>query len=107
LPSVIQTLAPYTPSYGVAQIARSSLLGGGIDPAWLVNVVVWTAAFAGGAMLLFRLSASRIGVRPADRPHNPGSPDQPSSLEIARGSAGAGEKGEPIPVAVLGPGQGA
>jgi ABC-2 type transport system permease protein len=59
MPSVIRTLAPYTPTYGVAQIARSPLLGGGIDLAWLVSVVVWTAVFAGGAMLLFRRDTKR------------------------------------------------
>jgi ABC-2 type transport system permease protein len=59
MPSVVQTLAPYTPTYGVAQIARSPLVGGGIDPAWLVNVVVWTAVFAGCAMLLFRRDTKR------------------------------------------------
>jgi ABC-2 type transport system permease protein len=59
MPSVIQTFAPFTPTYGVAQIARSPLLGGGIDPAWLLNVVVWTAAFAGGAIFLFRRDTKR------------------------------------------------
>jgi hypothetical protein len=34
-------------------------LGGGIDPAWLLNVVLWTAAFAGAAMLLFRRDTKR------------------------------------------------
>jgi ABC-2 type transport system permease protein len=59
LPSVVQVVAPYTPTYGVAQIARSPLGGGGIDPAWLVNVFVWTAAFAIGAMILFRRDTKR------------------------------------------------
>jgi ABC-2 type transport system permease protein len=59
MPSIVQTLAPFTPTYGVAQIARSPLLGGGIDPRWLLNVVFWTAVFAGAAMLLFRRDTKR------------------------------------------------
>ena len=59
MPAAIQTIAPYTPTYGVAQIARSPLLGGGIDPTWVLNVVLWTAAFAVGATILFRRDTQR------------------------------------------------
>jgi ABC-2 type transport system permease protein len=59
MPSIVQTLAPFTPTYGVAQIARSPLLGGGIDPTWLLNVALWTAVFAGAATLLFRRDTKR------------------------------------------------
>ena len=59
MPSAVQTLAPYTPTYGVAQIARSPLLGGGIDPTWLLNVALWTAAFSVGAAILFRRDTQR------------------------------------------------
>jgi ABC-2 type transport system permease protein len=59
LPSAVQTLGPYTPAYGVAQIARSPLLGGGIDAGSLINVALWTAAFAVGAMILFRRDTQR------------------------------------------------
>ena len=60
MPPIIQTVAPFTPTYGVAQIARSPLLGGGIDPAWLLNLVLWTVVFAGAAMLLFRHDTKRV-----------------------------------------------
>jgi ABC-2 type transport system permease protein len=59
MPSIVQTLAPFTPTYGVAQIARSPLMGGGVDPAWPLNVALWTAVFAGAAMLLFRRDTRR------------------------------------------------
>jgi ABC-2 type transport system permease protein len=59
LPSAMQDVGPYSPTYGVAAIARSPLLGTGLDPTWLVNVGLWTAAFAGGAILLFRRDTER------------------------------------------------
>jgi ABC-2 type transport system permease protein len=54
LPSVMRDLAPYMPTYGVASIARFPLVGGAFDPTWLLSVVLWTAAFAAAAMILFR-----------------------------------------------------
>jgi ABC-2 type transport system permease protein len=59
LPSVMQDLAPYMPTYGVASIARSPLLGGAFDWTWLLSVVVWTAAFVVAAMALFRRDTRR------------------------------------------------
>jgi ABC-2 type transport system permease protein len=59
LPSVMQDIAPYMPTYGVAAIARFPLVGGAFDPAWLLSVVVWTAAFIGAATLLFRRDTRR------------------------------------------------
>lgn len=60
LPSVMQDIAPYMPTYGVAEIARFPLLGGAFDPTWLVSLVLWTAAFAIGAMILFRRDTRRV-----------------------------------------------
>jgi ABC-2 type transport system permease protein len=59
LPSAVQNIAPYMPPYGVAQIARYPLLGGTFDVTWIASVVLWTAAFAIGAMLLFRRDTRR------------------------------------------------
>jgi ABC-2 type transport system permease protein len=59
LPSVMQDIAPYMPTYGVASIARFPLVGGVFDPTWLLSVVVWTAAFAAAAMVLFRRDTRR------------------------------------------------
>jgi ABC-2 type transport system permease protein len=60
LPSAMQTIAPYMPTYGVAAIARFPLVGGAFDPTWLVNMVGWTVVFANGAMLLFRRDTRRV-----------------------------------------------
>jgi ABC-2 type transport system permease protein len=59
LPTGVQNIAPYMPPYGVAQIARFPLLGGAFDVTWVLSVVLWTAAFAVGAMLLFRRDTRR------------------------------------------------
>ena len=59
LPAVMQDIAPYMPTYGVAEIARFPLVGGAFDLTWLVSVALWTAAFAGAAMLLFRRDTRR------------------------------------------------
>jgi len=59
LPSVLQQIAPYMPTYGVAAIARYPLLGGAFDPAWLLSLVAWTAAFAVAAVILFRRDTRR------------------------------------------------
>ena len=60
LPSAMQTIAPYMPTYGVAAIARFPLVGGSFDPSWLVSMIGWTVVFAGGAMLLFRRDTRRV-----------------------------------------------
>jgi ABC-2 type transport system permease protein len=59
LPSVMRDVAPYVPTYGVASIARFPLVGGSFDPTWLLSVVLWTAAFAAAAMILFRRDTRR------------------------------------------------
>jgi ABC-2 type transport system permease protein len=59
LPSVMQDIAPYMPTYGVASIARFPLVGGAFDPTWLLSVVLWTASFAALAMILFRRDTRR------------------------------------------------
>jgi ABC-2 type transport system permease protein len=60
LPSAMQDIAPYMPTYGVAAIARFPLVGGDFDPTWLLSVVVWTSAFSVAAMLLFRRDTRRV-----------------------------------------------
>ncbi len=59
LPDVMQQIAPFMPTYGVAEIARYPLVGGDFNPAWLFSVVVWTLAFAGAAVLLFQRDTRR------------------------------------------------
>jgi len=60
LSHTLQDLASYTPAYGVGVLARSALLGGGVDGGAIANVVVWTALFAGGAIWRFRRDTARV-----------------------------------------------
>jgi ABC-2 type transport system permease protein len=59
LPALMQSIAPYMPTYGVAAIARYPLEGGPFDLTWLVSVVLWTAVFAAAAAFLFRRDTRR------------------------------------------------
>lgn len=59
LPSALQDIAPYMPTYGVAAIARYPLLGGTFDVTWVMSTVLWTAAFGAGAAIMFRRDTSR------------------------------------------------
>jgi ABC-2 type transport system permease protein len=59
LPSAIQDVAPYMPTYGVAQIARYPLQSGNFDWTWVLGAVIWTLVFAAGATVLFRRDTRR------------------------------------------------
>lgn len=59
MPDFVHQIAPYTPTYGVVEIARYPLLGGSFEPTWVVSVAGWTAAFAVAAALLFRRDTRR------------------------------------------------
>jgi ABC-2 type transport system permease protein len=59
-PSTIQTIAKWTPLYGLNQLVHAPLLGGGVEWTWVVNVVVWLAIFVGGAMWRFRQDTARV-----------------------------------------------
>lgn len=59
LPSAMQDVAPFMPTYGVVSIARFPLVGGAFDPTWLLSVIIWTAIFAVAAMVLFRRDTRR------------------------------------------------
>jgi len=60
LGDVFATIAKFTPVYGVGEIARYPLTQSG--NLWLaaLNVVIWTALFAGGAMWRFRRDTARV-----------------------------------------------
>ena len=60
LGTTFATIAKFTPVYGVGEIARYPLTHDG--NLWLaaLNVVVWTALFAGGAMWRFRRDTARV-----------------------------------------------
>ncbi len=60
LSHTLQTLASYTPAYGVGVLARAALVDDGVDLVAVVNVVVWTALFAAGAVWRFRRDTARV-----------------------------------------------
>jgi ABC-2 type transport system permease protein len=60
LPHVMQQIAKFTPVYGVGQLARAPLTGGGLDWVAVGNVVGWTALFGLGAARLFRRDTTRV-----------------------------------------------
>ena len=60
LSSTLRALAPFTPAYGAGTLARAALLDSGVDGGAIVNVVVWTALFAAGAVWRFRRDTARV-----------------------------------------------
>ena len=60
LSDTLQDLASWTPAYGVGVLARSALLGTGVDAGAVANVVVWTALFTAGAVWRFRRDTARV-----------------------------------------------
>ena len=60
LGSTFQTIATYTPMYGLNQIVHAPLTGDAPGTAAVVNVLVWLAIFAGGAAWRFRRDTARV-----------------------------------------------
>ncbi len=64
--STFDTVASFTPIYGLAQIAHwplSQTAAGTHDPfqvSWAINLVVWTVVFVGGAAWRFRKDTARV-----------------------------------------------
>ncbi|TGD13100.1 ABC transporter permease [Brevibacterium sp. S111] len=58
-PDTLQTIARFTPAYGVGEIARAPL-GGGYDHWAIVSVLVWLAIFVAGSALALRRDTSRV-----------------------------------------------
>jgi ABC-2 type transport system permease protein len=59
-PHVLQTLAEYTPLYGLNELVHAPLLGEGVHWTWAVNAIVWLAIFAAGAVWRFRKDTARV-----------------------------------------------
>jgi ABC-2 type transport system permease protein len=55
----MQTVAKFTPVYGVGQLARAPLTGD-LTVGAVISVIVWTALFGLGATLLFRRDTARV-----------------------------------------------
>jgi ABC-2 type transport system permease protein len=60
LGSAFQTIAKFTPMYGLNQIVHAPLTGDAPGWAAVVNVAVWLAVFAGGAAWRFRRDTARV-----------------------------------------------
>ncbi|HET6626844.1 MAG TPA: ABC transporter permease [Nocardioidaceae bacterium] len=58
--STLQTVAQFTPMYGLAELARSPLTGETVQVSWVLNIVVWLVIFAGGAAWRFRRDTARV-----------------------------------------------
>jgi ABC-2 type transport system permease protein len=59
-PHALQTVAEFTPLYGLNQLVHAPLLGGGIQVAWVANAGGWLAVFAAGATWRFRKDTARV-----------------------------------------------
>jgi ABC-2 type transport system permease protein len=60
LSHTLQTLAKFTPAYGVGALARAALIEDHVNVAAIANVVIWTALFAAGAVWRFRRDTARV-----------------------------------------------
>lgn len=60
LPHLLQTLAKFTPLYGLNQLVHAPLEGTGVSVASVINVLVWLAVFTGGAVWRFRRDTDRV-----------------------------------------------
>jgi ABC-2 type transport system permease protein len=58
--STLQTIAQFTPMYGISALAHAPLTGDPVQWAWLLNVVAWLAIFGGGAVWRFRKDTARV-----------------------------------------------
>lgn len=60
MPDFMQTIARFTPVYGIGEIARAALTGEGVDVFWFVNAAVWLAIFVVGTAWAFRRDTQRV-----------------------------------------------
>ncbi|MFI5064509.1 MAG: hypothetical protein ACHP9Z_11100 [Streptosporangiales bacterium] len=56
----LQAFAKFTPVYGLSQLVHYPLAGGNFEWAWILNLVVWLAIFAGGAAWRLRSDTARV-----------------------------------------------
>lgn len=58
--SVWATIAQFTPMFGINALAHAPLTGNSIHWTWIVNILVWFAIFAGGAIWRFQRDTERV-----------------------------------------------
>lgn len=57
---LFQTLAEYTPLYGLNLLVHAPLIGGTPHATWIINAVAWLVIFGGGAVWRFRKDTARV-----------------------------------------------
>jgi ABC-2 type transport system permease protein len=60
LPQALQNIAPWMPTYAVGLVARSPIMGTGMSFIHVADLVIWTAIFGLGTLVLFRRDTSRV-----------------------------------------------
>ena len=60
MPNFMQTIARFTPVYGISVIARAPLTGEPFDIWALVNAIVWLGIFLAGTVFFFRRDTKRV-----------------------------------------------
>ncbi|WP_296195518.1 ABC transporter permease [uncultured Microbacterium sp.] len=60
MPDFMQTIAKFTPVYGIGEIARAPLTGEAFEPLALINALVWLALFVAGTVFFFRRDTRRV-----------------------------------------------
>ncbi len=58
--SVWATIAQFTPMFGINALAHAPLTGNSIHWTWIINILVWFAIFAGGAIWRFQRDTERV-----------------------------------------------
>ena len=58
--SVMESIAHFTPMYGLNQLVHAPLTGDRVQPTWVLNVLVWLAVFTTGAIRRFRRDTARV-----------------------------------------------
>lgn len=60
MPDFMQTIASFTPVYGISEIARAPITGQAFQPLALVNAIVWLGIFLAGTVVFFRRDTKRV-----------------------------------------------
>jgi ABC-2 type transport system permease protein len=58
--SVMETIAKFTPMYGLNELVHAPLTGDAVQWTWVLNVAVWLAVFSVGALWRFRRDTARV-----------------------------------------------
>ncbi|MGV8965263.1 MAG: ABC transporter permease [Cellulomonas sp.] len=58
--ATLQTMAEFTPLYGLSQLVHYPLASGSLDWMWVLNIAVWLVIFTTGAVWRFRRDTRRV-----------------------------------------------